>query len=242
MKGIFVRRYCFEHLPNIRDLGGIPLPCGKFTRPLQFIRSDAPVLLTKNEQSEIQLMGIRTIVDLRSEHEVESHPNVLAGEKDIHYHLCPQKGGWEMPSREEDIPATYMRIASGFDRVLPVLQIFAEAPNAVLFHCAAGKDRTGVFAALLLLIAGALPCDIVADYEVSYIYRKAVIDEKHRANPGIPYFWSLSRPEYMIEFLHLFTLRYGDIANYCKEIGLSHTAFSAIQNKLTGSPIHFCSC
>lgn len=228
-----MRRYCFEHLLNMRDLGGIPLPGGGYTVYGSFIRSEAPTFLTECEHAKIKQLGIDTVVDLRSEHEINANPNMLAGKDDIDYFICPQKGGWEMPKTEAEIPATYMRIVSGYGMVLPVLKVFAQAKGAALFHCAAGKDRTGVFAALLLMIVGAETRDIIADYEVSYTYRKDIIDEKHRAHPEIPYFWSLSRPEYMAGFLQFFAAEYGDIIRYCSLVGLSEAEYAAIRAKLT---------
>lgn len=227
-----MRRYAFENLRNIRDLGGIPLPDDGYTRYGRFVRSEAPTVLTGAERGQILRLGIDTVVDLRNGHEAEASPNVLAGAEGIDYHLCPQKGGWDMPAREADIPATYLRIASGHDQVAPVLRLFARARGAVLFHCAAGKDRTGVYAALLLLIAGAQAEDIVADYEVSYIYRKDIIDAKHARHPEIPYFWSLSRPEYMLDFLRLFAARYGDVSCYSEAVGLTRADYLAIHDKL----------
>ena len=96
-------------------------------------------------------------------------PTPLAQEPGIRYLHCPLAGDGRVPAPDE-VPLSYMEMADGTGQMAGALQAIAEAPQAVLFHCTAGKDRTGVVAALLLWLAGVSEEDILADY----IVRRAV--------------------------------------------------------------------
>ena len=82
-----------------------------------------------------------------------------------------------MPAPDE-VPLSYMEMADGTGQMAGALQAIAEAPQAVLFHCTAGKDRTGVVAALLLWLAGVSEEDILADYIVSGPYLQQMLRAK----------------------------------------------------------------
>ena len=98
-------------------------------------------------------LGITTVVDLRSKEEIERKPDPLAQEPGIRYLHCPLAGDGRVPAPDE-VPLSYMEMADGTGQMAGALQAITEAPQAVLFHCTAGKDRTGVVAALLLWVAG----------------------------------------------------------------------------------------
>jgi len=104
--------------------------------------------------------------------------------------------------------------------------------SGVLFHCAVGKDRTGIVAALLLSLAGVSPPDIIADYQVSGTYIKVLVERFRKEDPTIPSWAGLSKAEHMESFLQLFFSQYPSVELYLKEIGLSDDQISAIRDKL----------
>ena len=162
-------------------------------------------------------LGITTVVDLRSKEEIERKPDPLAQELGIRYLHCPLAGDGRVPAPDE-VPLSYMEMADGTGQMAGALQAIAEAPQAVLFHCTAGKDRTGVVAALLLWLAGVSEEDILADYIVSGPYLQQMLRAYCEAHPGAV----VCPPQsaYMSSFLRLFAQRYGTPWRYLEMLGV----------------------
>ena len=147
---------------NVRDLGGIAIDGGAVPAGLA-IRADDLSIITADYAQELVENGLTTIIDLRSREEAA---------QPVAYHHLPlmaslgasmaDQGAFARPS---DFGLDY---AAMLERAAPALvtalSIIAVAPGTVIFHCTAGKDRTGVLAASLLLCLGATDADIVADY------------------------------------------------------------------------------
>lgn len=114
------------------------------------------------------------------------------------------------PSTEHDNPSTAHYLSYLSDRpdsIVAGLRAIAEAEGAALVHCAAGKDRTGTLVALALLLAGAEPEAVVADYAASS-ERVEKILERLVATPtygpvlgGQPAEWHMTYPETMAELI-----------------------------------------
>jgi protein-tyrosine phosphatase len=164
---------------NFRDLGGYPASGGAHTRWGRVFRSDA-LVLEDLDYAIFTSLGIRTVYDLRSDTEREMSPNRLP---DASYALemvslvtesaAPPPLDALIGDGEAFLADVYLhmleRSAIGFGRVLSGL---AEEPRLpAVFHCAAGKDRTGMVAALLLSVLGVAEQDILDDYELTSRYR-----------------------------------------------------------------------
>ncbi|MBV8853931.1 MAG: tyrosine-protein phosphatase [Sinobacteraceae bacterium] len=164
----------FPALLNLRDLGGHPTRDGGITRWRSLLRSDDLAQLTPQGVAALLAYGIRTVIDLRWAEERELAPTpIIAAAPRIHYvHL----------SLLTDTPAQWrelcgecskeqwkcMVLERGQPQLAAVLRaIVAAAPGPLLFHCVAGKDRTGLLAALLLSLADVEPAAIAADYALS---------------------------------------------------------------------------
>lgn len=162
-------------------------------------------------------LGITTVVDLRSAEEIERKPDPLAQEPGIRYLHCPLAGDGRVPAPDE-VPLSYMEMADGTGQMAGALRAIAEAPQAVLFHCTAGKDRTGVVTALLLWLAGVSEEDILADYIVSGPYLQQMLRTYCEAHPGAV----VCPPQsaYMSSFLRLFAQRYGTPQRYLEMLGV----------------------
>lgn len=166
-------------LVNLRDLGGIVVRGGRL-RPGLVWRSDDAACITAEGASNLVDRGLTTLIDLRSADELAlTGRGALAAHRVVHHHLplldaaaSPLELG-RMLETSGDTPRTvgawYAQLALDRAEVLVAgLRVVAEAPGSVLFHCAAGKDRTGIFAAALLSALGASLEDIVTDYALTH--------------------------------------------------------------------------
>ena len=225
-----MRRIAIGGFRNLRDLGGYPYPAG-YTASLRYLRSDCPENLSQEELGQFQSWGITTIIDLRSEAEIARKPCAFAGVEGFQYHSIPLAGGG-LPDTEDDVAVFYYDMVEPPEKMKQVMKTIASAPDGVLFHCTAGKDRTGVTAALLLSLAGVGQQDILADYQVSYTYIKPLIDSMRVSSPDLPAFIGRSNPEYMEAFLTRFFQNYGSVEGYLTAIGLSQEEIAALRKKL----------
>src|SRR4051794_13264972 len=157
-----------EGASNLRDLGGWPAADGRRVRPGRIYRSATLANLTEADMDRIGALGLRTVFDLRGLREAEARPSRLpAGAERVHVPIEPTVGASlrDLLQREqatgEDVVALLRRAYLDYTaRFLGVYrQLFALLLEAgrgpLLFHCSAGKDRTGVGAALVLTALGA---------------------------------------------------------------------------------------
>ncbi|MCG2621279.1 tyrosine-protein phosphatase [Arthrobacter sp. I2-34] len=162
-------------LVNLRDLGGIPA-AGRRIRAGLLQRSDDFARTTRTQVSQMVSQGLGTIIDLRSAEEAQRTGRGPAGDFDIAYHLLPlsatSANPADMAAREsltpDEVGHWYAEML--LDRSAQIaygLATIAAAKGAVLVHCAAGKDRTGVFTACLLSALGADQAQIVAEYALT---------------------------------------------------------------------------
>lgn len=169
---------------NLRDLGGLPTEDGALTAYGEFVRGDTLCGLTDSGRDALMGYGIRTVIDLRSMQEITAEPNPFAALPDVVSYV----------HRPLNDPATDTRLSITADaaeryilmtdaaavgqRIGAIFTSMAEAPaGGVLFHCFAGRDRTGVVAALLLRLAGVGIDTIVEDYEVTDTRLRARYDQ-----------------------------------------------------------------
>jgi protein-tyrosine phosphatase len=148
---------------NVRDLGGLAAKGGERVRRGLVYRSDYPAFADDGTGDAVRELALRAVVDLRrgSEAAVEC---VSWSDHGVTYHRCPIVAGkgtsWYarydayLAYRPETVVAA-------------VRHVLDPAGHPVLFHCAAGKDRTGVVAALVLSVLGVDEEAIVADYVLS---------------------------------------------------------------------------
>lgn len=171
------RRVDFDGPVNFRDLGGLPAAGGRHTRWGLVFRSDALSPMTPDDRSRFARMGIRTVFDLRGDEERERSPNPFA-DTEVTTRIYPLIG-----SRSRDFASVagtfdagqdflfdlYRHMASDSAPLLGSILSDLADPGALpaVFHCAGGKDRTGLTAALLLSVLG-VPLDhVLDDYELT---------------------------------------------------------------------------
>ncbi|WP_246331627.1 tyrosine-protein phosphatase [Sphingomonas chungangi] len=170
---------------NFRDLGGLPAGDGGVVRRLLLYRNEGPASLSDDHRRELVALDIRLVCDLRSEVERDKAPNDWTTARlfnlDITNDLRAETNeGWaalkDDPSPAGARKAMRTNYAAIPGALLPHLRPFADAILAgetpVLIHCTAGKDRTGVLVALLLLLLGVPKDQVVEDYLRSDVFAR----------------------------------------------------------------------
>jgi protein-tyrosine phosphatase len=156
---------------NFRDLGGYPTRDGRFTRWGQLYRSDTLEQLTGADLDLLREIGLSSIIDLRTVAELERTGRGLLGAEPVRYVHLPvvqeSGAGQGAPAEaQEDLYHRYLwYLEIGRGALVSALTMVGDPKSyPLVFHCAAGKDRTGVLAALVLDILGVERSIIVEDY------------------------------------------------------------------------------
>ena len=177
------RRYRLDQVANFRDLGGYACD-GGVTRYGVIFRSTALNKATEEDIAKIEHLGVRTVIDLRFPSETKELPDRLG--QDMDYINCSLMGTTKLEQLDvvnssvvetKTLHRMYrLMLRNGGKEIRKALEVVADSEGAVLFHCAAGKDRTGVAAMLILLALGASDETICADFVQTNVCRKAEID------------------------------------------------------------------
>ncbi len=168
-------------LINCRELGGMPLSGGKTFKSGIFLRSGSPEWLKPDQISAVKAYGVKSVIDLRATDELKGSGNPFATDPDVSFFNVPLFNG--DPNGDDDktmefiithtLGDYYVIIAEEMgDRLVEIMRILLGNTGLTLFHCAHGKDRTGVVAAILYLLAGASRENIIKNYAISYEYLK----------------------------------------------------------------------
>ena len=166
------RLIALEGAVNFRDLGGYATEDGQRTRWRVLFRADGLSELTGTDLAVMRQLGIRTVVDLRSGQEVEqSRFDVEAHPVTFHHFpfikALPNAEDFERAPGFLGTQYTEM-LDDATPQIVGALSALA-APDArpAVFHCTAGKDRTGLLSALVLSLLGVPEETVVADYALS---------------------------------------------------------------------------
>jgi protein-tyrosine phosphatase len=241
------RHLTWDGCYNIRDLGGYPSAYGT-TRWGVFVRSDSLTRLTERGRSALINYGIRTIIDMRSRRERtgELHPfATIAAARGPRYYVHPLFDEYDNESiariaASRTLAEMYEVVLDHFSgQILTVLRSIAAAPaGGVLFHCHAGKDRTGLIAMFLLAIAKVPDEIIIHDYALSDRFLGAINEEILARYVGEPQEQRRvarllhTRPEYMRATLERLNLRYGGPVGYLRHVGIYDDEIVQLRRRL----------
>ncbi len=177
----------FRNAPNLRDLGGIPAANDRTTRHGLVFRSDDLSKLDDGEVERLAALHLRTVVDFRSRQEVLYSPDILPATVAETRALPIDAGrlidnfyGGTINRRKVFgiMVSVYRQLAREFTSAYA--QFFAALADAgktpLLFHCTAGKDRTGFAAALFLSSLGVERQAVIDDY----LYSAKCLRKKYR--------------------------------------------------------------
>ncbi len=228
------RRLQLDGAYNVRDLGGYATLDGRETRWGTFLRADNLHNLTPKAQTSLADFGLRAVIDLRTSRQIQASPNPFFGSSEVDYYHQNLLGDvlpYEKMKKGEPLERIVQVYTSALDtrhsQVRETLATMA-APDArpALFHCGAGKDRTGLIAALLLGIAGVPDATIAEDYALT---ARFMVEAHIADNPQLTagsYTWkdyqdASCPPEAMIATLDHLRRRYGGVEEYATAVGLN---------------------
>ena len=229
----------FPNLLNARDLGGYATSDGAHTRCRSLVRADDLSQLTESGLRSLADYGVRTILDLRWPQEAERHPSpVPARLPQLRYArislLTHTEDEWRLRSRDA---AKELWKCEVLEHVRVELRqvlgfIAAAPPEPLLFHCVAGKDRTGLIAALLLALADATPEAIARDYSVSAENLREEYLQRYADTERQRILEALRCPEEGAYNMLAFLERAGGVRRYLAEIGLSSQEITRLRARL----------
>jgi protein tyrosine/serine phosphatase len=246
----FSREINFDNVPNFRDLGGLRARGGCKVAERRVFRSSEFSYMTRNDFNRLTgEIGLASVIDLRSAEERERAGIGLLSETSIKFHnisfltdggnkKADEKRYTEFPGMGEFY--IYLTGNKRFgQRIVEALEVIAAPENhPLVFHCAVGKDRTGLLAAFLLSALGVADKDIIADYAMSGPPMQLII-KRLNSKPEtagfvtrIPaYFWD-AMPESMALLLNALKKEYGSVEGYLKTNGADASLVKRLEKAL----------
>jgi protein-tyrosine phosphatase len=237
------RLIALEGAVNFRDLGGYATLDGRRTRWRVLFRADGLSELSQTDFSVMRDLGIRTVVDLRSGHEVEQSRFDVEAHPVAFHHFpfidqLPDVEQWDR--RPGLLGAQYIEMLDdAAPQIIGALEALT-APDSrpAVFHCTAGKDRTGLLSALVLSLLGVPEETVVADYALSgeameRLRAKLIvkypdskdtitdIDEVFSANPAN-----------MVNLFAYLRERYGSVTEYAVAVGVPDAVVARLREEL----------
>jgi len=245
----------WEACYNARDLGGYATADGGRTRWGAFVRADNLSRLRASGRTALLDYGVRTVIDLRRAGELRSDPNPFAepatdtalpmylnlplglGADSAGIAAVAAAGAGEDASMLE----LSRRVLDHYWRgIAGVMTAIAGAPKgAVLFHCHAGKDRTGLVAALLLALAGVPEPTIAEDYALSQACLKPIYDARLNQEPDAEKRARLAEmlsatPETMLAIMEHLNTRHGGAERYLLAAGMAAADVERLRRRVRG--------
>lgn len=251
----------FSGTYNFRDMGGYKTSDGRTMRRGLLFRSDELSRLSKQDLIKLQKLNLKNVCDLRAPNERRSKPDRIPAETTIHVFNIPMYPSHRDPNRwqrllwfvsgkfkkfdfEKFMMDYYHKIV--FDHAVQIGEIFTLVSNKnnlpALFHCAGGKDRTGIISALIQLLVG-IPRETVMD---DYLLTNQFLEPTLKKYIRYFRFMSLyriktaqilplleARREYLEETMDEILNKYGSFEEYIvKDCGCSPTLVSELKKIL----------
>lgn len=233
-------RLPLEQAYNVREIGGYVGTQG-ISAWKCFLRGDDLSALSTSDIAYLKAYGVTSVLDLRSNQECLAQPDALLHESWItHYHISFMVGNVDniMLNVDKDvqIDSFYITLLQEKEKVAHIMNTIADAPaGCMLFHCAGGKDRTGVLSMLLLSLLEVDKEDIMANYQMSHTNLRRNKKMMNIVLPeGMDASYMLSQPEYIETCVDYIKDNYGTAYAYLKACGVSESQIDKIKQKLQG--------
>ena len=208
---------------NFRDLGGIRTPAGLGVAWGRVFRTDGLDQLTDEDLAYLESVPLATVLDFRTENERRRAPDRLPASvrQCLSWPIFPGSMSHDDFDRAETLEesrAVMCRMYGLFVTEEPILEHYRnffrllehEDNLPLLFHCSAGKDRTGLAAALFLYALGVEREAVMRDYLLSAEYLEG------KYPPGDDFF--SVRPEYLEAAVAAMERRSGSVENFLREV------------------------
>lgn len=237
------QRLPLEGTANTRELGGYPTADGRQTAWHRFLRSDALSDVTDADVAFLRGYGVRLVLDLRGEADSADSPDRSLGE-DVAFRraVLADFNAADAQATRRNLAAGNMVPGEFYVSMLANKVGFAEAIRAileapadscVLFHCQAGKDRTGMLAMLLLDVAGVDRQDCIANYaQTRENLMRSTWYPEQLAKAGKFRDVLDSLPETMAYVYDHLQERYGGAEGYLRACGLSDAELAELRSRL----------
>lgn len=238
---------------NFRDIGGYATSDGRYTAWGRVFRSGSMAELSEPARDMLASLGLRVVCDLRSTPERRRKPSRLPEvhdfeivARDYHSSVADLVTAMRQPDVTPDNARSFM---IGFYRELPyeqsemyrtLFERLAAGALPLLFHCAAGKDRTGVAAALLLDLLGVPRSTVIEDYILTDHFFEAGCRMVRADGSGLhsldEAIWQpMMRADaaYLEAMFDTIAQRHGSAEGFVREaLGIHDEAISAIRTQL----------
>lgn len=233
------RRFQFEQVFNFRDLGGYRASDGRTVRWRRLFRSAEHHRMSDAEAERTHReLGIRTVIDLRSEgeseHRLEPGPLVREGVTKHRFGMGDPKSKYIARDAGEWNPNFAAMLDSGAGNWVKAVTLLShEEAYPALFHCVTGKDRTGVLAVLILDVLGVDEETMIEDYALSQqgmddmvasMRERGIIGPDEPLNPAIGVI-----PEAMRELVAALRERFGTASDYLAQHGVEPAALERLR-------------
>ncbi len=228
---------------NTRDLGGLPLEKGGHTRYGVYYRSDIPMGLAQNDFALLAQHGLTTVIDLRRPLEIERDLSSLQGRDGLNWHHVEVWGRIDEASSPKDhfnIVAFYL---AALDHAGPAfvdaMNILANSEGAALYHCTAGKDRTGLVSLMLLELAGVPTEVIIDDFALTHDrigpLRERLLADAEKNGVAREDMASLlgATPDLIIPAIEHLHQRHGGAEEYLTRHGVTEETLGRLRTRLT---------
>jgi protein-tyrosine phosphatase len=241
----------FEACFNFRDLGGYETTDGHTVRWNTLYRADTLHRFTASDIETFNALGLRTVIDLRSGTEIDDYGRLEGAHAELTWHHVPMLDKVKLAPRDGDdsppLPATTMAPGEGY---VYIVETFAESVASVfallagdtlpaVFHCTAGKDRTGIVAAMLLDVLGVDDEVIASDYVLTERSRSRSTAWILENEPEFAAWLAQVPPEHrvvthdmILGFLTGLRAKYGSPAQFLLAHGVSADQLDALRARL----------
>lgn len=238
---------------NFRDVAGVDVPYvaadGVPLRRGVAFRSNE-LQLSDADAHSVSTLGVTAVYDLRHDHEVEAHPDApIPGAEWVHLEVkgIPMDAVSNLESRDaatgvmHDVYRSFVEKPGARDAFSALLTRIADHDGAHLFHCTAGKDRTGWASALLLHVAGVDDATILEDYLLTNDFSSGTREKylglvaEHLGEDKVEVYERVmvADADYLQTAYDAVAATYGDRAGYLRDgLGLDEATLDRLRGKL----------
>ncbi|MFD9220652.1 tyrosine-protein phosphatase [Streptomyces sp. NPDC060064] len=239
-----IRHIPFERLHNFRDLGGYSTADGHTVRWGRLYRSDSLAKLDGADLDRFLALEVRTVIDLRYPWEIEARGRVPDREGLSYVNLSVEHRPYDQAAIDPGVDPwrfladRYAEVAlDGAKELRQALEVIASNTSGPLvFHCASGKDRTGLLAALVLALIGVAEDDIAADFALTELATDRLIADWRAAHPERTLTWpgyGRAPEEIMRLFLADLSATYGSVYDYAvRHLGVDDHLIEQLRTRL----------
>lgn len=237
-----------EAVHNFRDIGGYLGQSGLSVKMGVLYRADGLYRLTASDIEVIRALGVQTVIDLRSAEELHNVGTFPQDAIEVNFHHVPIiDSTWQqsdVPDFDEDtdfLMWAYTQMlsegAAQFQRAFSIISDWPQMP--LVYHCAAGKDRTGLLTMLLLGVLGVDDDVIVRDYALSEPAmlrmmewaRTEYPDFETRTSASPKHFLS-ANPRAMTNLIQMLREEHGDFNGIAASLGITETAIESLKSMM----------